>query len=81
MRTAMNKGKELPDWKGKFPKRYNCQNPHAKCEFCWHKYPCVPDYADEYRKEEELSSADKFSIVFWLIALTLTVVWMLIVKF
>ena len=77
----MKKGMELPDWNGKFPKRYNCQNPYTKCEFCCHKDPCVPDYADEFRKESELSSADKFTIAFWLIALAVADTWMLFVKF
>lgn len=75
----MKKGMELPDWNGKFPKRYGCQYPYAKCEFCYHKDPCVPDYADEFRKDTELTTADKFAI--WLVALVLTVAWMLFVKF
>jgi hypothetical protein len=75
----MKKGTELSDWNGKFPKRYNCQNPYTKCEFCCHKDPCVPDYVDEFRKEPELTTVDKFAI--WLVALALTVAWMLFVKF
>ena len=67
---------------GKFPKRYNCQNPYTKCEFCCHKDPCVPDYADEFRKEsDELSLADKFTIAFWLISLAITVTWLYFIKF
>ena len=77
----MKKGMELPDWNGKFPKRYGCQNPYAKCEFCYHKDPCVPDYADEFRKELELSLADKFGIAFWLIALALAATWLYFIKF
>jgi len=78
---AMSKGTELPDWNGKFPKRYGCQYPYSKCESCYHDKPCVPDYADEYKKEKELSSADKFTIVFWLTALALAATWLYFIKF
>lgn len=77
----MKKEMELPEWNGKFPKRYNCQNPYTKCEFCCHEEPCVPDYADEFRKESELSSVDKFTIAFWLTAIIIAVTRMLSMKF
>ena len=78
----MKKGMELPDWNGKFPKRYGCQNPYAKCEFCYHKDPCVPDYADEFRKEfDEFTAADKVALAMWLILLGAAATWLYFIKF
>lgn len=62
------KGLELPEWGGKFPKRYGCQYPRRKCKDCYHTNPCVPDYNDECRmKDEELTSGGiAFIILFWI---------------
>ena len=45
-------GKEYPS-NEKFPPRTWCQYPYGKCKSCYHDKPCIPDYADQYRKKIE----------------------------
>ena len=78
----MSKGTELPDWNGKFPKRYGCQYPYSKCESCCHTKPCVPDYEDEFRKEfDEFTAADKAALATWLILIGAAATWLYFIKF
>ena len=78
----MSEVTELPDWNGKFPKRYNCQNPCTKCEFCCHKDPCVPDDEDEFRKEfDEFTAVDKAALAIWLVLIVGAAAWLYFIKF
>lgn len=78
----MSEVTELPDWNGKFPKRYNCQYPYSKCEYCCHAKPCVPDYEDEFRKEfDEFTVADKVALAIWLILIVGAAIRLYFIKF
>ena len=79
---TMKKGMELPNWNGKFPKRYGCQYPYSKCESCYHAKSCVPDYGDELRKEfEEFTVADKVALAMWLALIVGAAIWLYFIKF
>ena len=78
----MSKGTELPDWNGKFPKRYGCQYPYSKCESCYHDKPCVPEYKDEFRKEfDEFTAVDKAALAIWLVLIVGAATWLYFIKF